>query len=134
MTEERRDIFRGACLGIMAVGLAVIFQETGWLQRDEAWLVATWISLFVTSLIPSAVNSRFAGLGFNLLMVFGAYVVGFKVSRLFAGFVDYRVAATICFLVYFLCWAIWVKKIRDRQAALNANRKNYDTQITGQHQ
>ena len=133
MTEERRDIFRGACLGTISVGLAVIFQEIGWLQRDESWLVATWIGLLVTSLIPSAGNSRSAGLGFNMLMVLGAYVVGFKISRLFAGFVDYRVATTICFLVYFLCWAIWIKKIRDRRA-LNANKENCDTQTAEQRQ
>ena len=133
MTEERRDIFRGACLGSIAVGLAVIFQAIGWLQRDEAWLVATWIGLLVISLIPSAGNSRSAGLGFNMLMVLGAYVVGFKVSRLFAGFVDYRVATTICFLVYFLCWAMLIKKIRDRRA-LNANKENFDTQTAEPHQ
>lgn len=133
MTDERRDIFRGACLGTISVGLAVIFQAIGWLQRDESWLVATWIGLLVTSLIPSAGNSRSAGLGFKMLMVLGAYVVGFKVSRLFAGFVDYRVATTICFLVYFICCAIWIKKIRDRRA-LNANKENCDTQTAEPHQ
>lgn len=133
MTEERREIFRGACFGTISVGLAVIFQAIGWLQRDESWLVATLIGLLVTSLIPSAGNSRSAGLGFNMLMVLGAYVVGFKVSLLFAGFVDYRVATTICFLVYFLCWAIWIKKIRDRRA-LNANKENCDTQTAEPHQ
>lgn len=126
MTEVLRDIFRGGCLGTIAVGLAVIFKELGWLQRDESWLVATWIGLFVISLTPSDNMSRFSGLGLPMLMVLGAYGVGFKVSRLFTEFVEYRVAATICFLVYFLCWAILIKKIRDRPV-LHANKENGNT-------
>lgn len=132
MTEIRRAMFGGACLGIIGVGLAVIFQEVGWLQRDESWLVGIWIGFFVSSLIPSAGNSRFSGLVFNTLTVLGAYVVGFKVPRLFAGFVDYRVASIICFLVYFLGLAIWIKKIRDRRVR-NANKKSCDIQTAAPH-
>ena len=105
-------MLKGVVFAMSFIGVFQLIQIIAEVPRDESWLVAACLAVFVVNLIPPVPESRLSSIRTNLLIVYGAYVLGLKIPKLFTGFVNTELLSAICFLVYFVICFLWIQRRR----------------------
>jgi hypothetical protein len=103
-------MLRGALLVTVILGGTTLFQGTGLLPRDEAWLVPGIVAIFLLFLIPESGKARDPkSLIFNLMSVIAIYGIGLKLRPWLANMIgDKLAAASSVLLVLVFSGALFV--------------------------
>lgn len=79
--------------------------------QDELWLSGVLASIALSIFKPAPRTGFFKDTVLYVLLIFGAYVIALKVTWMFSGFINYRLAGLMCLVLYVGCWLLIQRRL-----------------------